>query len=347
MNKPHVKPESSPKADDIANDNRVIAVDKEVFLPPYVVNEYKPILPLAQTTDWSLNKLGIPNIHTAGLTGKGIKVAVVDTYCSPTHPDLVGAIVKNINVTSEPTTVAQNGHGQGVAGCIGARNNSIGVLGIAPGCQIVAIKAMRESGSGLMTEIVKGIDAAIAENVQIINLSLGTSSDEPSLKAAVKRATDKGILVVCAAGNDGQADSVNYPARYELAIAVAATNASGNVSAFSSQGWDVDLAAPGERILTTWKNNTYATVSGTSFASPICAGVLALFLEAGLQVTQQRLYDTCIDIGETGRDTSAGYGLINPNGFLTQFLADPIDNVRGARELIIQAQQKLDQFLNA
>lgn len=293
--------------------------EESVYLPPFVVNDWNPVLPQSQTIDWWYNKLGISAIHSLGITGKGIKVAVIDTLCKPDHPDMAGAVVKSINVTAEAITVPQNGHGQGVAGCIGARNNETGVIGAAPSCQIVAIKAMRESGSGLTSEIVKGIDAAIAEGCHIINMSLGTTADDPAMRDAVKRATDKGILVVCAAGNAGQADSVNYPAKYPLAIAIAATNSSGNVSSFSSQGWDVDIAAPGERILTCWKDNTYATVSGTSFSSPITAGILALFLEAKMQVTQERLYATAIDIGESGRDTSAGYGLINPNGYFTAY----------------------------
>lgn len=330
---------------------------EEFYLPPFVVNEFDPLLPLSQTIDWGLNKLGIPTIHEAGFTGKNVKVAIIDTGVNTEHPDLKGAVIKSINVTGE-AAAHSNGHGTGVAGVVGARNNSFGILGVAPDCQIVAIKAMRETGGGVTSEIVRGIDAAIAEGCHIINMSLGTMTDDPSLREAVKRATDKGILVVCAAGNNGQIDSVNYPGRYELALAIAATNTSGNISAFSSKGWDIDIAAPGERILTTWKNNTYATVSGTSFASPMVAGVLALFLEAKLEVTQQRLYDTAIDIGETGRDTAAGYGLIDPNGFITKYsvpAAPPVDPNLKLKEAILKitegiakgtdAKKLLDEFL--
>lgn len=322
--------------------------DNTVYLPPFVINEFDPALPQSQTLDWGMVKLNIPTLHSSGITGKGIKVAVIDTYCNPAHPDMGGAIVKSINVTSEAYTVPQNGHGQGTCGIIGARNNDTGVLGVAPDCQIVAIKAMREAGSGDMNEIIAGVDAAIAEGVQIINMSLGTSTDVPQLKAAITRATAAGIFVVCSAGNAGQTDSVMYPAKYDNTIAVAASNTSGKISAFSSMGWAVDLAAPGERVLTCWKDNSYSTVSGTSFSAPYVSGCIALLLSAKLAVTLERLEDTAIDLEEPGKDTKAGYGLISPTGYITKYTpatppppppnTDPFLKVR-------QAEQLLDEFL--
>lgn len=290
----------------------------EFFLPPHVVNEYGPILPQSQTIDWGTNVLNIPKIHEMGFKGKGIKVAVIDTGIDKDHPDLQGGVVDIYNATAE-TFQATHGHGIGAAGIIGARDNNTGILSVMPECDIYGIKGMRENGGGALTEIIKGIDAAIERQVHIINLSLGTTADVVSFKQAIERAVDAGILVVCSAGNAGTDNSVVYPARYTVAYAVGATNQAGNVSAFSSRGWEVDIAAPGERVLTCWKDKTYARVSGTSFSAPYVSGVFGLFLEAGLKVSHNQLKQTAIDIEEPGQDVKSGHGLIDPIAYLDKF----------------------------
>lgn len=318
----------------------------QVFLPPYVVNEVNPVLPQSQTVDWGTNVLRIPEIHSLGITGQGVVVAVVDTGIDENHPDLVNSIQQIINVTGEGMK-ASNGHGIGCAGIIAAQNNNEGILGTAPGAKIIGIKAMRESGGGSISEIIAGIDAAIKAGAQVINLSLGTTSDVPSLKAAIDRAVSAGIYVVCSAGNAGQDNSVVYPARYDVTYAIGATNQSGNVSAFSSRGWEVDIAAPGERILTTWRNRSYARVSGTSFSAPYVSGLFALFLSAELYITHERLQATAIDIEEPGQDTKSGHGLINPLQFIKTYqgsvtqaptpapvAVDPLAKVREAYQLL-------------
>lgn len=290
----------------------------EVFLPPFVVNDFDPVLPQSQVPDWGIGILNIPTLHADGLKGAGIKVAVVDTGTDIEHPDLKGGIVQHHNVTGEAYAWA-HGHGTGVSGVIGARDNNTGVIGVAPECELIVIKAMRESGGGSINEIANGINLAIQLGAKIINLSLGTSSDVPSLKNIIEKATNAGVLVVCAAGNDGRDNSVNYPARYPSCVAVAAINQENKVSSFSSRGWEVDIAAPGERILTCWRNHGYARVSGTSFSAPYVSGVLALLLQAGLTINHSRLEQTAIDIEEPGKDIKSGYGLINPVDFIKKF----------------------------
>lgn len=322
----------------------------EFTLPPYVVNEVSPILPQSQTIDWGVLLLKIQEIHAMGVTGKGIRVAVVDTGVDAGHPDLKGTVTKVMNATSE-AFASTNSHGTAVAGVIGARNNTTGVLGIAPDVEIIAIKAMRETGSGFTNEINQGIRLAIQEKVHIINLSLGTDAHVPSMKQAIDEAIAAGIIVVCAAGNSGGDDSVNYPARYENTYAVAATNQAGNVSAFSSRGDQVDIAAPGERILTTWKNNTYAKVSGTSFASPAVAAVFALFLQVGINVDHEKIKSTAIDIEEIGKDNKSGYGLINPLKLIVDYKPPivpppPVDPPIDVYSKIKEAQRLLGEFLN-
>lgn len=290
----------------------------EVYLPPHVVNEKDPPMPMSQTVDWGTNVLNIPTLHEMGLTGEGIRVAVIDTGIDKEHPDLKGGIAGIVNTTREAMS-ATHGHGIGAAGIIGARNNTRGILGTAPECQILGIKSMRETGGGSISEIVDGIEAAMALEVDVINLSLGTTADVPSLKSVIKEAIQEGIYVVCSAGNSGGDDTVVYPARYTGTFAVGATNQSGKVSAFSSRGTQVDIAAPGERVLTTWKNKSYARVSGTSFSAPYVSGLFALFKQADILVNHTRLEATAIDIEEPGKDKKSGWGLINPIYFVDKY----------------------------
>jgi len=278
--------------------------------PFWVVNDDNPALPLSQGIDWGAAMIKIHQVHALRYKGKGIKVAVIDTSSDVNHPDLRGAITKTLNATRE-TYRPINHHSTGVCGIIGARDNEIGVVSMAPECEIIAIKALYEHGGGSLGDIIKAIDMAIDEKVHIINMSLGTTADVPQLHEAVKRAHAAGIVIVCAAGNTGQ-EGVNFPAAYEECIAVGAINSSGKVSSFSTRGLQLETAAPGETVLTTFKNNGWARLSGTSFACPGVAGIAALALQAGIKFTPQLLKETSIDIEEPGFDIKAGYGLINP-----------------------------------
>jgi hypothetical protein len=226
------------------------------------------------------------------------------------HPDLSGAVEKTFNTTNEPYA-SSNGHAMGSSGVIGARKNDKGILGVAPGCKIIAIKALSESGSGNLVDIIEAINIAIQEGVHIINMSLGGGGTLPALKEAVDRAAAAGILVVSSAGNSGTDNSVGYPAKYPSGFAVASINRDKKISSFSSRGPEVDVAAPGEKILTCWKDNGYATVSGTSFSGPFVSGCFALLLQAGIKPTIDLLKTSSIDIEGAGFDNKSGYGIID------------------------------------
>lgn len=317
----------------------------EFELPPYVVNEIGQFLPQSQTVDWGLTRLMVEHLHKLGITGKGIKVAVIDTGVED-HPDLGDAIVAR-HATTVEAYASTNGHGTGVSGVIAARNNQTGVLGIAYDSQIVSIKALDENGSGDLGSVSRAIYLAISEKCHIINLSLGSASHDPRLKEAIDKAQEAGIYVVCAAGNDGTDNSVNYPAKYPTTYAVGAINESGKVSVFSSRGWDVDIAAPGERIFTTWKGKKYARVSGTSFAAPMVSGIFALLLQAGVKITHELLQKTAIDIEETGQDEKSGYGLINPSELIkfAPTVSKPDPTPIDVQKTVLQAIQILSRLL--
>lgn len=270
----------------------------------------------AQTFDWGINAVGAPAAWTAGYTGAGVKIAVIDTGIAP-HPDLV--IAGGRSFVSYTTSYADDdGHGTHVAGIIGARNNDIGHVGIAHESSLYAVKVLDNTGSGTWSAVISGIDWAVTNDMDIMNLSLGGSSGSSTMEAAINNAVANGTLVVAAAGNSGTAtgdtDTVNFPAKYTNAIAVGATTSSGVRASFSSTGPAVDIAAPGASIKSTYLNNGYATLSGTSMATPYVAGNLALLKQANptATITELRniLQSTATDLGVSGVDTWYGHGLI-------------------------------------
>ncbi len=165
-----------------------------------------------------------------------------------------------------------------MTGIVAAKtNNARGVVGIAPLAKVMPVKVLDSTGSGSDANIAVGIDWARTHGAKVINLSLGGTFDDPVLADAVANAITSGIVVVAAAGNDGT-DTVGFPASYPGVIAVGATDHTGALTSFSSYGPRIDVVAPGLDITSTALGSTeaYAADSGTSFSSPIVAGVAAL-----------------------------------------------------------------------
>lgn len=230
---------------------------------------------LSETADWGLLMAGIPDAHKYS-KGKGIRVAVLDTGC-PNHLDVTENLDGAFNASLSPTATDKAGHGTHVAGIIAALENGIGVIGIAPEAKIIPIKVLGDNGLSGFDTIERGIRIAMAQSVDIINLSLGSPIEPPaSFHEAVKEAAAKGIFIFAAAGND--AGNVNWPARYPETIAVGAIDHKGNLATFSSRGPEMHVAGPGVNIYSTYLDNQYAVLSGTSQATPFIAGVAALIL---------------------------------------------------------------------
>lgn len=272
-----------------------------------------------EVIDWGLKRIGA---EKAWLKTKGasVKVAVLDTGADIYHPDLRQNIKGTINMTNSKFDVLdKNGHGTHVSGIIAAVDNDIGMVGIAPEADLYIAKVLGDDGSGTMDGIIRGIRWAIAQNVDVINLSLGMQHEpKKELHQAIKEAKARGIIIIAASGNEDS--EVGWPARYPETICVAASDQQDRRATFSNKGIENVISAPGVDILSTYKDGTYAELSGTSMAAPIIAGAAALYIAYFKDTyyekpTFNQVYDTLTtavdDVGEMGRDKDYGVGIIN------------------------------------
>jgi subtilisin family serine protease len=293
--------------------------DVPVQLPPRAAaagkGAPKPPAAPSQSTPWGVARVGAPAAWSIS-RGAGAAVAVVDTGIDETHPDLSGRVLLGPNFNNaRKSSRDDNGHGSHVAGTIGAGDNGLGVVGVAPSCTLVAVKVLDRNGSGWLSDVVAGIDWAAANGAAVINLSLGSSADLQALKDSVDAAAAAGVVVCAAAGNDGT-DAPLYPAAYPSVLSVAATDAADAPAWFSSFGSTVDLAGPGVDVPSTYKDGGYATLSGTSMATPHVAGTAALLRADGRSADETRglLLSTAGDLGDAGWDPYTGAGLVNAAG---------------------------------
>lgn len=216
-------------------------------------------------------------------TGKGVRVAVVDTGVDVDHPDLRGRIARVGNfVDRGERSFTSDAHGTAVAGVIAARaNNEVGIVGVAPGAEVLALKACWEQPSGSRRGVcnsytlAKAVDFAIVEKAQVLNFSLAGPVD-PLLTRLIARAVERGVTVVAALG-DGQGRG--FPASLDGVLGIAATDPAGALRGGAPARPRPLLAAPGIDILTTAPRNAYDFFSGSSFAAAHVSGVAALLLE--------------------------------------------------------------------
>lgn len=237
-----------------------------------------------EETNWAENLLGIPDVWSQTM-GKGAKVAILDTGVDLNHKDLKSGIVLTKDFTGEGVQ-DYNGHGTHVAGIIGARKDNVGFVGMAPECDLMIGKVLANDGSGSYDWISDGIIWATDNGAHIINMSLGGPDTTNRLFEAVHYSLMKGVIICCAAGNDGAlfANSIGYPGKYGGVITVASHDWNGRISGYSSRGGEVDFMAPGQDIWSTYLDNSYASLSGTSMACPFVAGLCALIMAKHMDV---------------------------------------------------------------
>jgi minor extracellular protease Epr len=271
---------------------------------------------VGQVIDWSTSTVLPQKSWQANNTGKNVKVAILDSGVSP-HSDLKIAGGKSF-VSYTESYSDDNGHGTHVAGIIGALNNDIGTVGVSPDAHLYAIKVLDSNGNGYLSDIISAIDWAVTNKMDIINLSLGSLDHSPILEYSINKAYNSGSLIVAAGGNKGNpegiGDNVAYPAKYNSVIAVSAVDQQKNRGTFSATGNAIEYSAPGVAILSTYLNNGYAKLSGTSMATGFVTGNLALLKEMYPTMSnnelREQLKKTALDLGTPGRDPWFGFGLI-------------------------------------
>lgn len=272
---------------------------------------------LAETTDYNHRLMNIPKIWQSTM-GQGIKVVILDTGL-PKHVDLSPCGSKSF---IDGYLEDKNGHATHCGGILAAiANNNMGVRGIAPEVEDYYGAVLDGDGSGSIASIIAGIKWAVDEvGADIISMSLGIAAGAPHIKEleqACQYAADKGCAVFAAAGNEYGA--VGQPAIYDCVYAVAAVNSKQQVADFSNKGKQVDFACGGVDVFSTYLNNTYAKLSGTSMATPALVGAAALILADARTGANPRklspkelgdkLKKICFDLGPTGFDESTGYGI--------------------------------------
>jgi len=275
---------------------------------------------------WNLADIGAPVAYATSADGKGVVVAVVDTGVSRVE-DLEGTrmLTGASFVPGTDSAADDQGHGTHVAGTIAqTTNNGKGVAGVAPGATILPVKVLSSQGFGSSAWIAAGIDYAVDEGAQVINLSLGGGYSS-IIHNAIKKARDEGVVVVAAAGNSGRR-GVGYPGALEETIGVSATGPGGGMAPYSSYGDGVDIAAPGgdktkpdggilQDTIDGKGGHHYASYQGTSMATPHVAGSAAVLLGEGMapDAVERVLLDTAR--GE-GWDEKFGHGRLDLAGAL-------------------------------
>ena len=260
-----------------------------------------------------VSMINAPFMWSKNITGKNVKIAVIDAGCDLAHKDLKNNIIGGRNFTSDDNkniNIYQdsNGHGTHVCGVIAGIKNNGGIIGVAPDAKLIVLKALDKNGLGTLQGIIDAINYAVSLKVDIISMSLGTTSDIPQLHQAIVNAINNNILVVCAAGNEGDnnstTDEYSYPGAYNEVISVGAIDYKRTAARFTDSNKEVDLLAPGVNVLSTYLNNSYTILSGTSMATPHVAGALALLIEwstkeFGRRLTEAELYAQLIKNTET------------------------------------------------
>lgn len=314
----HLPDEASDKAREaILQHAPVVRIEDDVIVEAYPKPDNpgnKPPKEVPQPEEslpWGVDRIDA-ELAWVNSTGLGVKTAIVDTGIDVDHPDLVDNLAGGINIINPRKHYDDdNGHGTHVAGTVAAVDNTIGVIGVATRAALYGVKVLDRNGMGWLSDVIAGLEWCINNGMDVVNMSLGTSSDIQTFHEAVTAVYNAGIVQVAAAGNDG--GPVSYPAAYAETIAVSATDNLDNVTPWSNYGPEIDLAAPGKDINSTYKGGGYKVLTGTSMACPHVAGTAGLILENKPAYTPEQvlnvLTSTADNLGFSA--TRQGAGLVD------------------------------------
>ena len=250
---------------------------------------------------WHLQHIHGPDAWSITTGGAGVMVAVIDSGVDATHPDLAALLVPGWNfVTGASDTDDQVGHGTAVAGTLAAlSDNGIGVAGVSWHSQILPVTVVDMYERAAYSDIAAAIRYAADRGARVMNVSIGGDTSSSTLQDAVNYAWDRGALIFASAMNNASSTQY-YPAACDHVVAVAATDATDHLASFSNFGDWITLKAPGVDILTTSMGGGYGYWSGTSFASPIVAGVAALALTVQPSLTNAQLAQLLVQTADGG-----------------------------------------------
>lgn len=289
----------------------------------------------SQTISTGISRIGSTTNSIKSGDGQGsvdVDIAIIDTGIDLTHPDLNVYAQKSL-ISGISTANDDNGHGTHVAGITAAKDDSNGVVGVAPGARLWAIKVLDKTGSGSLSDVIAGVDYVASKSfyIEVANLSLSTSNSL-SLNSSIQKAVAKGITFVVAAGNNKMDASKISPANSPDVIAVSAIvdtdgkcggmgqatsyGPDDSFASFSNYGSVIDIAAPGVAIYSTYKTGAYATMTGTSQASPHVAGAAALIKSQNSALSPSQIKDILLS-------NSVTYGTVCDGNSLGYFTGDP------------------------
>lgn len=261
-------------------------------------------------------------------TGKGVTVAVIDTGVKANHEDLPN--LRRVEVTNGNESLGledATGHGTHVAGIIGAAmGNGKGGAGIAPGATILSLRVVNAAGYIYDSALIAALRTAVKNGAQIVNISIGGTAYNAVFQKVINEAAEAGVTVVAAMGNDGT-NCLNYPAGYDNVIGVVSVDRTNNRASGSSYGTWGDVAAPGAAVWSTTNNGSYGPKSGTSMASPVVAGVAALYKSVHPDATPAQI-TARLKATATRGGSDLGAGIVNAAAALSEKPGIPTAEIR-------------------
>ena len=310
----------------VPNERVIEALEQSPFVD--YIEKDKVVKTFAQTLPKGVNRVDGDLSFTRSGNGYGsinADIAILDSGIDTRHSDLYVYHQKTF-VSGTTSANDDNGHGTHVAGIAAAKDNSFGVVGIAPGAKLWAIKVLDKYGAGALSTVIKGIDyiRGYSSQIEVVNLSLGCECKSTAFDTAINNGVMAGITFVVTAGNSGKDASTFSPANNPNVIAVSAIGDSDGkcgakgpstghgyddrLASFSNYGAVIDIAAPGAKIYSTYKGNSYATMSGTSMASPHVAGAAALYESKYTDISPSEVRNALLSKGSTPSMTCDGNG---------------------------------------